>query len=464
MKKKILFLVIVVLLYLILGTTVPFINHKEVPDDYQQNFSTAELLKGAPGNDRIRYIKDNEEALLIRLQMIQAAETEVIMSTFDFNADKAGKDLLAAMLEAADRGVQVKIIVDGISGFLDMRGSEWFQALAAHQNIEMKVYNPINLIKPWALQTRLHDKYLIIDESMYLLGGRNNMELFLGSYSEEQNIDGDLFVLGTAETSTSLTELKAYFAEVWTLPESKEYRCRRVTEKISRAGSELTAHREELRGRYPQAYAPVDWQAQTMAAESIGLLANPTGAVNKAPTLWYGLQEIMKTGDEVTIHTPYIICSKEMYADLTSLSETVGSVSIITNDPTGGANPWGCTDYLNQKNKILATGVTMYEYLGSHSRHAKTILVDDDISIVGSFNFDMRSAYLDTELMLVVKSKELNALLAADTQQDLEYCRSISAGRDYVDGEKYEARELSFGKKVMYAVLRVVIQPIRYLL
>ena len=95
------------------------------------------------------------------------------------------------LLEAAERGVKVRVIVDGGNGFLDMKvkSAEWFQALASHENIDIQIYNPVNLLKPWKLQARLHDKYVIVDDKMYLLGGRNTTNLFLGDYSDSKNID-----------------------------------------------------------------------------------------------------------------------------------------------------------------------------------------------------------------------------------------------------------------------------------
>lgn len=60
----------------------------------------------------------------------------------------------------------------------------------------------------------------------------------------------------------------------------------------------------------------------------------------------------MKQGDQASIFTPYIICGREMYQDLTDLEQQNTEVEIVTNDVASGANPWGCTDYLNQKEKI----------------------------------------------------------------------------------------------------------------
>ena len=99
--------------------------------------------------------------------------------------------MMSALLCAADRGVSVKVIVDGCSGFLDMRGNEWFQALTAHENVEMRIYNLVNLLKPWTLQARMHDKYVICDRKIYLLGGRNTVNLFLGDYSSSKILTGN---------------------------------------------------------------------------------------------------------------------------------------------------------------------------------------------------------------------------------------------------------------------------------
>lgn len=73
-----------------------------------------------------------------------------------------------------------------------------------------------------------------------------------------------------------------------------------------------------------------------------------------------------------------------------------------------GSNPWGCTDYLNQKKKILETGADVYELMNDYPVHTKAVLINDRLSVVGSYNLDMRSTYLDTELMLVIDSEKLN--------------------------------------------------------
>ena len=312
------------LLFLLLyigALTVPYIPHKKVSASFKKQFAEREFYSSSVGTERAAYIPDNTDALLYRLHMINSAQKEIILSTFDFNADKAGKDVMAALYHAAERGVKVRVIVDGFSGLLDMKlqSPEWFQALAAHENIQVKVYNPINLLKPWDMQARLHDKYVIVDEQMYLLGGRNTMNLFLGDYSSSKNIDRELFVYETeSNPDASLFQVKTYFENIWGLSDSKDFVCKKETKKVSDAAAQLKERFSRLQELYPQAYEPWNYEEKTFETNKISLLCNPLESENKEPWMWYALHQLMSEAEEVTIYTPYIICGKEMYQDLAS--------------------------------------------------------------------------------------------------------------------------------------------------
>lgn len=440
---------------------VPYIPHKKVSSSFQDSFAERTFYSNTAGTERVAYITDNEDALLYRLRMIEEAQEEIILSTFDFHSSRSGRDILAALNHAANRGVSVKIVVDGISGFFDLRGDPYFQAAASNENIEIRIYNPVNLLAPWKMQARLHDKYMIIDRSMYLLVGRNTTNLFLGDYSSSKNIDRELFVYETADSpDSSLYQLLEYFEELWQLKECSEYTCPKMTEEINVSISELEKHYLSLLEQYPEITKEWDWEALTMETNKVSLLYNPMEAENKEPWMWYSLYQLMEEGREITIYTPYIICGREMYEDLSSLTESGSSVEIITNDVASGANPWGCTDYFNQKENIWETGVKVYEFMGAHSCHTKAVLINDRMSIVGSYNLDMRSTYQDTELMLAVDSPELNSIIRQEAETDKTYSKVMEDG-SYTYGENYVPRELSLPKKIFYAVLRMVIMPFR---
>lgn len=424
-------LLLFLLIYIAL-LAIPYIQHKNVSVSYQKKFAKQSFYSDTAGTERVAYINDNTDALLYRLHMLDEAKDEIILSTFDFNADKSGQDMMASLLHAADRGVSVRI------------------------------YNPINLLKPWNLQARTHDKYVIVDQKMYLLGGRNTTNLFLGDYSRSKNIDRELFVYETAENdSSSIRQLTDYFESVWALSDSKEYTCKKMTKKIQSCKAKLENRYTSLKEKYPDAYSTWDYEALTLQTNKVSLLSNPIKSENKEPWMWYSLHQLMMQGEQARIYTPYIICGKEMYQDLTELHEKNIPVEIITNDVASGANPWGCTDYLNQKKNIWETGARVYEFMGAHSCHTKAVLIDDRMSIVGSYNMDMRSTYQDTELMLAVDCPELNSIIQAEMERDKTYSKTMGNDSEYDYGENYHSKDLSFGKKIFYAILRVITIPLR---
>ena len=230
LKRILLFLFLLYLAALI----VPYIPHKKVSDSFRKSFSENTFYSNSTGTERAAYIDDNEEALAYRLRMIEEAQEEIILSTFDFNADHGGKDILAALQNAADRGVSVRVIVDGISGFLDLRGNPWFQAAASHENIEIRIYNPVNLLMPWNIQARLHDKYLIIDRELFI-------------YETQDDPDSSLY------------QLLDYFEQVWQLEESKDYICSNLTDKVNDCILELEKQYDKLTEQYPEMLEEWDW-------------------------------------------------------------------------------------------------------------------------------------------------------------------------------------------------------------
>lgn len=455
--------VIVVLILIYVGAlTLPYVAHKKVSSTFVKDFEKRSFTNDQAGTERVFYLNDNVEALLYRLRMAEEAKKEIILSTFDFNSDHAGHDIMSVLYQAANRGVKVRIIVDGISGFLDLKGDPWLQALVSHDNVNIRTYNPVNLLKPWTMQARLHDKYFIVDDKMYLLGGRNTANLFLGDYSSKKNIDRELFVYETqASSGSSIYQLKDYFEHVWTSQDSKNYTCRKMTDTVKNCITQLEKQYLDLQTQYPQAYETWNWESLTKETQKVSLLSNPVNAGNKEPWMWYALNQLMKQGEKVTIYTPYIICGKEMYQDLHQLMQNGTCVDIITNAVSSGANPWGCTDYLNQKENIWKTGADVYEFMGKHSCHTKALLIDNHMTILGSYNMDMRSTYQDTELMLAVDSPELNAEIAKEMETDKTYSRTMEDDGTYTYGEYYKEKEMSTGKKIFYAVLRVVTIPIR---
>lgn len=417
-KKLWKMLLAVILLTLLYASAVilPYTRQPTVSEETVQSFQASDFYSESDGVERAKVISDNGEALAERVRLISQAKEEIILSTFDFDADSSGKILLSALLDAADRGVRVNILIDGLAYTTGIQGNPWFLALTETDNVNLRVYNPINLLKPWTLMGRLHDKYLIADSTAYILGGRNSYDYFLGDQEGYKNYDWDVLVsTKNSPGSGSIVQLQTYFHSIWELPD-----CRTAgKQRLFKNHPAVQECRQELRNLYQQTqsghkdwFAPLDILTATVPARSIRLVSNPIHVRAKEPVVFYTITELMKNADEsVIFHTPYIICNDWMTERLKEVCTQVPRVQMMTNSIANNGNPFGAMDYRENKARLLDTGLQIMEYDGGISYHGKCFAIDSRISAIGSFNWDMRSAYLDTELMLIIDSEELNRQL-----------------------------------------------------
>lgn len=437
--------------------------HKKVSEETESNMSSAEFEDGKKNPERVLCIDSNEDALLWRLRIIAGAKERIILSTFNMCDDESGTDVMSALSDAAERGVKVQLLIDGFYRLPCLEYSDAFNALISQKNVEARFYNCVNAENALKVNYRMHDKYIITDDKMYLLGGRNTNDSFLGSYEDDANVDREILVYETgAGEGESLRQLYEYFEKVWNEPCCEAAKSRFNAEKNTETLIELRRRYGELNEKY-ETFSKYDgWTQASYDADSITLLSNGTDNANKEPRLLHKIEKICEGAHEVTIQTPYLICNDYMYSVIESIALTA-ETQIITNAPESGANPFGCCDYLNNKKKLLETGAYICELTGD-SVHTKTILVDDNISIVGSYNFDMRSTYLDTELMLVIDSVQLNSHIRALADDYTERGRTVSPDGTHSDGALYEESDMPVIKKIAYTVFRVLILPIRHLL
>ena len=436
---------------------------KNPDENYAEKLSRTEFTAETAGTERICCIDDNEEALLWRLRMIGTAKNNIVLSTFDLRADENGTKLLAALNHAASKGVKIRLLIDGIYQQLFLADSSDFQALASSENVEVGVYNPVVPANLFKVNYRMHDKYLIIDEKMYLLGGRNSNDIFLGDHTKGINEDRDILVYDTSDgRAESLQQLEDYFYEVW------NDKC--VSKKKGKKPSEYTeahAHMEEVYASLLKKYKDIetysDWEKDTIEVNKITLVDNGVHASRKRPQVLQTIQYLSDNADHVIIQTPYVICNGYMYDVLQQISDHA-KLQIVLNAVEKGSNPWGCTDYLNQKKRILKTGADVYELMNEYPVHTKAVLIDDRLSVVGSYNLDMRSTYLDTELMLVIDSEKLNQQIRATESDYMEKSKEVLADGHETEGAKYKKKILNRQKKIYYSVLRLLIRPLRQLL
>ena len=343
--------------------------------------------------ERATIIEENNEALLQRIRLIQNAREEIILSTFAFHSDESGKLIMGALLEAANRGIKVRILADGFESWTAMEWNPYFYALSSNENIEVKIYNRANPLTPWKMMGRMHDKYLIADGSIYILGGRNTYNYFLGDFEKYKNYDRDVLVIcENPQKENSVSQLLDYFENIWKQDDCAYFHeDKKLADKASvkKAALRMEEEYKEYAAEYKECIFDSDYTDETFETEKITLVSNPIHTGAKEPVVWYTLGELMKNAKErVKIHTPYIICNEMMYNTWADVAKNVSEFSVMTNSAANNGNPFGSADYAVNRDKIVDTGIDIWEYEGGFSYHGKSILIDDNLSVIGSFNMD----------------------------------------------------------------------------
>lgn len=456
--KWILLLIVGILVYELAGVLVPFVSPKKV----QGKLPKTETFYGTeyrPDTDRAAVIESNQEALALRLSMFEEAKKSIVMTTFDIREGESTRDIFASLCAAADRGVQVQIIVDGMYGLLHMSGKDIFKAAGSHENLEIKFYNTPNLLMPWTINGRMHDKYIIVDDRILLMGGRNTFDYFLGEYEGKSvGYDREILVYNEEPKEDSVIgEVKDYFTKLW-----EDSVCKTkydgASDKYAEADKELE---ERYRGLSIEA---VDWKARTVETKKISFVSNPTHIYGKEPYVWATLQQLMADAKErVLIHTPYAVCSQDMYKGLEEVAANVPKAELLLNSIASGDNICASSDYLKNKQKVIDTGMELYEYMGKYSTHGKSVLIDNNISAIGSYNFDNRSTYVDTETMLVADSEPLAKELEMHLYHLKDGSLPVEADGSYGENGTVQEKQISKSKEWKIKALSHVMRLFRYL-
>ncbi len=179
--------------------------------------STAEAPRHA-----VILLDRGQDSLVARLHLIHTAKHSIELQTFIFDQDDSGQLTLQALLEAAKRGVKVRVLLDQQYGLADPNLQAYLSAY--HENFELRLYNPLfdeartqklefaagiffNFKK---LNQRMHSKLLLIDEKLAVIGGRNVQDRYFDWNNIYNYRDRDLLIAGPSTQS-----MKANFEAFW---------------------------------------------------------------------------------------------------------------------------------------------------------------------------------------------------------------------------------------------------------
>ncbi len=465
---------VIFLIYVLATAWLPFFHKGKTSDAYRQQHPVERFFGDDSrwGNDRIALLDDPVAAGRWRLQMIAQAQESIVISYHTLIPGVYADLFFGALFDAADRGVHVRFICDALVGGMKGQLLDIRKAMETHPNMEIGLYEPLNIFKPWEWNNRLHDKFLVVDGKVAIMGGRNIGDKLYqpSSYDGAPVFDRDVLIYRTALDEPSvIDEILAYSELLWNLP-FMEHSRNRTSAGISRGETirgKWAAKEERQRAAHPEFFTPTveDWMEVTMPTRKITLVHNPMGRWSKEPWIWDELVQLFDIAQHrVLIQSPYIVPLRNQIEELKSISDKGVQLTYLTNSAYSTPNIPGFSGYLRQKNRILKTG-PIYEYMGPGSIHAKSALVDDRFSVVGSFNLDPRSLHLDTETMLVIDSEPFSEHLDSIMELWLDASARNEAGQPVIPpaNPQLQLHRAGFFKTIILRVAQIVLWPINML-
>ena len=442
-------------------------------------------------------LEEGDVSMVSRAWLAEAAENTIDVQYFIFSADNVGLIAVDYLLRAADRGVHVRLLVDD---FMLEVGGEHLLALDAHPNIEIRLYNPTANIgknlptKLFNLTTdfrgfnqRMHNKTFIVDGQVAITGGRNIADEYF-DYDHEFNFrDRDLLLLGGASRDVQRS-FERFWNDPLSVPIASLLRTQ-VTPDTATTYRYLHDYACDPHNFWPQvlerirsvpvAFSRIRESGALVWSDSVtfvtdvpGKNAGTSGIGGGGATTDALIGLIKGAQKSVTIESPYLVTtslSQGLFRD--AIARGV-RVRVLTNSLASTDNYDAFSGYQREREALLRIGVEIYEfkpdaqerrqlmtgalqatldYAPTFGLHAKSMVVDDHIAVIGTFNLDPRSANLNTECFAVIRdarvARDLRHAMDVDVQPENAWHTTADFNPDGAVG---------FGKRIKVWFRRVV--------
>jgi len=395
-------------------------------------------------------LPDPLEALAARIQLINKAERSLDLQYYIWDNDRIGALALHALIQAADRGVKVRLLMDD-NNAKKMEGI--YLALDQHQNIEVKLYNPYRFRKYRAMDMlldlkrinrRMHNKSFIADNQIALIGGRNMSNQYYNVSDSYQFSDVDVMLVGAASDEI-IHSFDEYWNDDYAYPVRQIVNPRHHTLRYPSLKQQLEeyshdtaiqnylnlANRSQAFDKWLEHNIQLDWVEAEVVKDP------PSKIKSKAKTEdhlnFQLLQHLEKPEESVDIVSAYFVPEKQGAERLKKLASEDVKVRVLTNSYKANDVPLVHAFYAKYRQELLENDVKLYEFLAApdadnlnanteelaqkakvslkglsrSSLHAKLMAIDQKQVFIGSFNFDPRSAYLNTEIGVLLNSPNL---------------------------------------------------------
>lgn len=449
MKRRLKLCAFAMLLALIAGcASVPLDFPKEesvaIADtsNTRQAKEVAEWLDNRPDVNGFYPLSQGFDAFGARLALMSVAEASIDAQYFLMKPDNAGLVFAAMLLEAADRGVRVRLLLDDI--FTTVKDID-LAMLDAHPNVQVRIFNPIarkgidvlNYIGHFRLANRrMHNKAFIVDNQVAVVGGRNIAVEYFQLETTGEFIDFDMLSTGPIVKDVS-AEFDTYWNHKLAMPMESLF-AEDGSKKLERARDQLTREMEEagdsiygkaintplMKQFFEQSLDPYIADARLITDDPQKLLEKVSGdqqvVVNE-------MREALAAAErEIYIFTPYFIPRKRGIEFIKELRAKGIRIVLLTNSLATNNHTPVFSHYASYRKDVLRAGVELWEARADAAKittpdgkteldqltlHTKGILIDGERIFVGSLNLDPRSIDINTEMGLLIDSPELGERL-----------------------------------------------------
>jgi len=412
------------------------------------------------GMSAVLLLDSGWDALAQRLALVETAEHSIDIQYYIWNSDASGSYLASRLLAAADRGVKVRVMLDDIN--LNER-EDLLATLDRHPQIEIRIFNPIptrNGFTKWfnfmgdfsRLNRRMHNKSFTVDGALSIVGGRNIGDEYFDLSDDINFRDRDVLVSGSVVNDIQ-TSFGQYWNSRWSypvnlltddlpavdLPTGKTAVDLAMLDEVPipryKHYPALPAGNETAKRLLKDSMDKLSWvQASFVFDHPVPVDASDT---NKPKLTANTLAELAAQSEqEVLLESAYLIFDDRQLAALQTLTNKGVQIKALTNSQASNDLVTNHSGYAGRRQDMLENGMQLFELkpdtalcaastkdlskcapIAAYGLHAKSAVFDRKIAVIGSFNFNLRSTYLNTESILIIENQDIANDLADDIEQ-----------------------------------------------
>jgi putative cardiolipin synthase len=433
----------------------------------------SQLAQRHPGRSGAVLLARGVDGLVLRTQMVRAARASLDIQYYIFVEDYTGKVLLDAVLDAAQRGVRVRILIDDLNLHGRPQTRETLAALDHHENIELRVFNPFAyrgdnqaahaidaLLNAKRVNHRMHNKLMVADNAVALVGGRNVADdYFEVGQAPKRFGDFDLAVIGPV-----VPGLSRNFDEFWNcslaipldaVEHVPPHRADEVKREVAQDNAavdlpELARRIDsgELLASLVNGKRPMSWGRAQVVADPPEKAENNAGDGTDSPTAQVLAAQLRTVRNELVVISPYVVPGDDGLATIRDLRARDVRVRVLTNSLASTDVPIVHSAYRKYREPLLEAGVELHEVrpapgqlrdrkgLGSvasgapFALHAKAYVFDRAVVLLGSANLDPRSLVINTESGILIESRDLAAQILSRFDEFSSGANSYVVTRD----------------------------------